>query len=235
MAANSKDFIRNSACIVFNGRKDVLSNLYPCPIYYNEKWFNCAEQAYQYEKAIYHDRADLATTIMKLKSGHRQKLCGQIIENDPKWCENAGVYYMKRILMAKLDCVSEYKKLLLNSTGILIAAVPGDQYWSCGLNKAIIYSSKTPEWTGRNLLGKIHMELRYELQFTRNILATSRNGMVDALVRHKPRNSIADFEIDLENNWVTVYAKDLDIAHAFTDSFSIPRKAVRVMIGLQIY
>ena len=53
MAFSANMFIRQSEVDAFKGRKDVLSNFYPCNIFYKERWFNCSEQIYQYEKGLF--------------------------------------------------------------------------------------------------------------------------------------------------------------------------------------
>ena len=228
MAGSAESFVRNNSRIVFKGRKDILSNYYPCPIYYRERWFNCAEQALQFEKALHHNLEDLAENILRLKSGYEQTLCSKFIEENDDW-KQICVYCMKRILLAKLDCVSEYKQLLLNSKGLIVNATPTERFWSSGLSKLDAFQQKQVTWPGQNILGKLHMDIREELQTVRKTIASHHNHMHVAC---RSNRAIEAIEVDLTNVLVTVYAKNLDSAYAITDGFSIPRKVVRIVNGL---
>ena len=227
MATNHTDLIRNSAMIAFKGRKHILSNFYPCSIFYKGRWFNCVEQVYQWEKATFHKHVDIVEGILMLKNPYEQKSVTKQIKVSEEWIEKR-VYYMKQILQAKLKCVPEYKQLLLNSKGVIVEAVVGNYFWSCGLSKSDVY--KESDWTGQNMLGKLHMELREELQTTHSIITAVQNQLQNKL-QCEPHCGIEHVSVDMDNVTVTVYAKHLKKAYAFTDGFSIPRKVVRVIIG----
>ena len=229
MASSQSAFIRKNNIIAFKGRKHVLSNFYPCSFIYKGYWFNCGEQAYQWEKAIFHYRLNIAEYILKLKDPYAQKICTKSLVIDEEWLTKR-VFYMKQILIAKSEFVPEYKHLLLHSKGVLVEATANERFWSCGLNKSAVYQCKQSDWHGENMLGKLHMELREELQSVCTLLITREKQMKHNL-HFEPNRSVTDIIIDRENIVVIVYARDVTQAYEFTDSFLVPRKVVRIIIG----
>ena len=133
---------------------------------------------------------------------------------------------MKNILSAKLDCVREYKSLMLNSKGLIVEAVPGERFWSCGLSKADVYQQRS--WSGDNMMGKLHMELRAEIQLIQSIIMAQQNHMSQQC---KSYSNIDDIYFNLEHAQVTIFTKSAKCAYAFADDFAVPRKAVRVVTG----
>lgn len=225
--------MKENTVVVFKGRRDILSNEYPCSIYYDNIWFNCVQQAYQYEKARFHDYPELSIKILKLKSCFEQAKCTQFIETTNEWLHSKRMYIMKQILTAKLECVPEYKQLLLNSKGTVVNAAPNERFWSCGLSKADVFCKKATEWLGQNVLGKLHMALRTELHSERALIAAHEEHMLQYL--HSEKHNVKSVVVDIGNVLVTVHAKNLQSAYHITDRFAIPRKSVRVMIGSQCY
>ena len=68
--------------IRFKGKKSPLSNLFILSegLRYKDTFFNCSEQAYQWEKSLFHGEVDLARQIlheqnpyMQIKIGHHKK------------------------------------------------------------------------------------------------------------------------------------------------------------------
>ena len=132
---------------------------------------------------------------------------------------------MKQILSAKLDCVWEYRQLLLASKGAIVNATPNEKYWSSGVSKADIYSQKS--WTGLNHLGRLHMMIRDELQSLQAMIVSQKRRISDCVRRD---DFIDEIILDTTNVLVTVYAKNDHVAHVLTDEFAIPRKIVRVIV-----
>lgn len=233
MTSNLESFLKNSNIIVFKGRRDVLSNAYPCALYYQEVWFNCAEQAYQWEKARFHKRMDIAKNIVKVKSVNMQKHCTSPIVESDEWLMSARLYYMRQILDAKSECVLEYRQTLIRSHGSIALAVVGERFWSCGLSKEAVFQGKPSDYVGENMLGKLHMELRSELQMTKSLLASLRDRL-DRKLLCEFNHGIERIEMDSDRIMMTVYCSSMNKAYAFTDDLCIPRKLVRVMLDLDI-
>ena len=45
---------------------------------------------------------------------------------------------------------------------LIVEAVPGDVYWSCGLDKEAASKTDPKHFPGQNMLGKLYMEIRAE-------------------------------------------------------------------------
>ena len=76
---------------------------------------------------------------------------------------------MKEIIKAKAEQVDEVKKTLLDSEDrIIVEAVPGELYWSCGLGKEAASKTDPKHFPGQNMLGKLFMELRKEYRKQNN-------------------------------------------------------------------
>ena len=71
---------------------------------------------------------------------------------------------MKEILSEKAKQVPEFKAKLLDSKPLnLVEAVPGDYFWSCGLNKQETLYTRKRNWPGKKPLGSLMMDMRVEL------------------------------------------------------------------------
>ena len=63
---------------------------------------------------------------------------------------------MKQILQAKAKCWPEFRKELLKTeNSILAEAVRGDYYWSSGLDRDLVMTTKKKYWPGQNVMGKL--------------------------------------------------------------------------------
>ena len=71
---------------------------------------------------------------------------------------------MRHIIKAKAQQVPAYRNKLRNAEEIIVEALPGDNYWSCGVPKDQVEWVDEKDWPGQNIMGKLHMELRTELQ-----------------------------------------------------------------------
>ena len=224
MAFSAKMFIHQSEVIAFKGRKDVLSNFYPCNIFYKERWFNCSEQIYQYEKAVFHgcSKESLAK-LMLLKTPFEQKAWSKKIAVRDAW-HLVRRETMKEILRVKLECVRDYKQLLLQSKGVLVEAVAGERFWSAGLSKSELFRVPEIDWPGRNELGKIHMELRTELK-------ALQQSLLDKARCFSMQENIAPTVIINANELLcTITASSAKEALRVADKHYIPRNTVRFVL-----
>ena len=107
---------------------------------------------------------------------------------------------MKSILKCKLECVLDYKQLLLNSKGVIVEAVVNEGFWSSGLSKEKVFQRKSDDWPGKNMLGKLHMELREELRNVRNLLLAQESH----LMLYNLGPGIENIVVNIDNLEVTV-------------------------------
>jgi len=143
----------------FKGKNHILSNFYPCTFQHFGKTFCCVEQAYQYEKATMYGRQDIADEIMKLRSGYQIWMAAKKITVDDRW-EKCRVNSMRSILISRMFGSLEYRKKLESIKGIIVEAVPGDKFWSAGLNADQVLTTPQADWPGENVMGRLHMEMR---------------------------------------------------------------------------
>lgn len=222
MACSKESFLQKSDLIPFKGRRHILSNFYPCNIFYNGVWFNCSEQAYQYVKALYHERADIAKQILVTSSAADQKCCAKCITVKASWFDRR-FFVMQDILVAKSECVPEYRSFLLQSSGVLVEAVYGDKYWSSGLSRSEVFQTDPLQWPGKNMLGILHMQLRENLKNVQELLRLKEKQMLsDATL------AISFISVNTRELTVTIQAASEKDAYDFTDKYFVPRRIVQV-------
>lgn len=131
-----------------------LSNMYCAPFQYNGRGFSSAEQCYQAEKALFHNRNTLAERIIRTEDPHKCKKLGGEVKDNSDWI-GAREKIMRNIVHQKFAQNEKLKKELIETgTSSLFEAVSGGEIWS--INSSI-YSKATFEETatGPNALGKI--------------------------------------------------------------------------------
>lgn len=139
--------------IKFYGDKVELSNMYPVTLYIDGKKFNCVEQYFHYCKFKDTD-PKYQQRILEQVSGYEQKKLGKSREHkiDPNWDVNRNKV-MHKALYFKFHDHKEMREYLLSTNDqILIEDNPHDNYWGIG------------QGNGKNMLGKLLMELRQELK-----------------------------------------------------------------------
>ena len=128
------------------------SNLSPHPININgEKW-KSVEHYYQYKKFEQSD-LEFALKLKNLESPKEVKKLSMKNYNYSKDWDELKIDIMKGAVKTKFQTYSKLRDLLL-STGKeeLIEANPDDYFWGEGEKK-----------NGKNIMGKILMEIRYDL------------------------------------------------------------------------
>ena len=152
--SESKGLLNNS--IKFyraNGKYGFLSNLYKEPVFFEGKWWDTAEHAYQFGK--FRDK-EIAEWVMSAPKPHLVSVVGHGIfafDITPNWSK-IKVERMKNILHSKFSLNQELKKKLIETEdSILIENSKTDNFWGIG-----------PKFKGKNMLGKLLMEIREKLQ-----------------------------------------------------------------------
>jgi len=136
-----------------SGEYGFLSNLYRSQVYLDDIEFPTAEHAYQYAKFRLKAAADWA---MQAPSAHLVAIVGHglfafdIVQD---W-SSIKVDRMRNVLYAKFTQNADLKvKLLETRDALLIEASKTDAFWGLGKNN-----------NGKNMLGKLLVELRQELK-----------------------------------------------------------------------
>lgn len=143
-----------------------LSNWGPAEFEYKGYQFYNSEQAFMWEKADFFGDQEIANLILQTRNPREAKDLGRKVKgyNDGEWSK---VRYKKmlEVCLAKFSQNNELKQTLL-STGdkIIVEGSPYDRIWGVGwhwTDPEILYEVN---WRGKNLLGKVLMEVRNTLK-----------------------------------------------------------------------
>jgi len=114
------------------------------------RWWNCVEAPYQAMKTF--DKAE-QDVIWQASGSNEARLLGQKVTLRPDW-DTARDVVMKECLVAKFLQHKDIRdQLLATGDEELIEDSPIDYYWGCG-----------KDGSGKNMLGKLLMEVREELK-----------------------------------------------------------------------
>ena len=145
----------NCAPILFRGHMDPLSNFFPCEIHIYGKYFHSSEAAFQYRKALHHEKYDAAELISGFRNAKRAKdeadqcLPSDVI--DQQWLDKRSDV-MRQILEVKAkQCLPFRDRLLKTGTRPLIEDT-NHPYWARGINGK-----------GQNMLGTLLELLRQKV------------------------------------------------------------------------
>lgn len=127
-----------------------MSNYSRHRFYVYDRWWNCVEAPYQAMKTF--DRAE-QDEIQKAGGSNEARLLGQKVTFRPDW-DQVKDTVMKECLVAKFLQHKDIRdQLMATGDEELIEDSPVDYYWGCG-----------KDGSGKNLLGKLLMEVRNELK-----------------------------------------------------------------------
>ena len=152
----------NQQAICFKGHLCVMSNMYPCSVYYKNRCFHSSEHAYQWEKALGVEAFHIACQIIEAQDGYAAKQISALLDKDlvDLWrCQHA-VRIMKTIAQAKFDSVEEFRKELIDSAGMYLIEATMDTYWGVGFLRDVAAYCRPQYWPGENVMGRILMEIR---------------------------------------------------------------------------
>lgn len=155
---------------VFRGARDELSNFYEPrdgnKIVYKGHEYATTEHAFQVARAKYHGAEWLAKEMMTLSKAWMVK---NLVRQNRNTLASRGWDEIKEaemwgILQAKAVYCKEYKDALMKSGSRILVEGTENPYWASGLSKNETIKTLPNAWPGNNVLGKMHMRLREELQ-----------------------------------------------------------------------
>lgn len=151
--------------VLFWGDEDIYSNFHPSPFTVDGKIFHCSEQYFMYCKADYFSDAATADKIMAETAPINCKKLGRQIKNyDESAWDNVRESFMFDACYNKFLQNPNLKKQLLDTQNrLLVEASPFDKIWGIGLAEDNVDAENTAKWRGRNLLGKVLMDVREKL------------------------------------------------------------------------
>ena len=150
----------------FRHPSNVLSNYFPCKITFDGQAFNSAEHCYQWLKCTELMEPELAERVFKAPSAALAKQISSQMPVDKiltDW-NNKKLDVMKKVLLAKLECCSLYRDVLLKSDTKVLVECTKDEYWGANLSHYLVKTTLPQYYPGKNKLGKLHMEIRQNLQ-----------------------------------------------------------------------
>ena len=129
--------------------------------------YNGGEQYFQYQKAIYANRKDIAARIVLEDEPIIQKRLGDSISVPKEWREGPAQTAMSRAVEAKFRQNSKLGNLLLKihrDGKQLVECNPNDNYWGNGIHISREADIKNiSKWRGQNMLGRCLSELAVQL------------------------------------------------------------------------
>lgn len=142
------------------------SNFYPCKIIYKDHEFNCSEQLFMWQKAMFFNDSETADLILKAKGPKEAKALGRKVKgfNDVEW-RNGREYAMRVAVYEKFNQNDDLFNELVDEKydGLqFVEASPVDTIWGIGYDAAHAFDVIEDMW-GQNLLGKIINEVREDL------------------------------------------------------------------------
>ena len=137
--------------ILFRGHKNPLSNFFPCDMHVFGETVHCSEQAYQLRKAILMKDYRNASKIRSAPTGKHAQDIGKAITTDNTW-QDKKKDIMIHILREKLHQCPSYFNALKESKNRPLVEDTNHNYWARGRDNC-----------GQNILGKIHEQLRSEI------------------------------------------------------------------------
>ena len=143
------------------------SNWYPAEFDYAGRHFANSEQFMMYHKVLMFHKYDLADQIMRTSDPAKaKKIAGQKFpEFDSELWEKTCRTVVKRGVKAKFSQNEDILKTLLSTGNALLAECsPYDKKWGIGIDINDPDRLVIAKWKGKNLLGRILMEVREELR-----------------------------------------------------------------------
>lgn len=169
------------------------SNWYPAGFDY-VRHFDNSEQYMMYHKVNMFRRYDLAEQILQTSDpAECKKIAGQKFpEFKPDVWEKTCYTIVKRGVKAKFAQNAEIRKVLLGTGNELLAECsPYDRKWGIGIDINDPDRLTVANWNGKNLLGRILMEVREEL---REETTLSSDGQINT-INAKPLEPIPEWNM----------------------------------------
>lgn len=142
------------------------SNFYPCKIVYKEHEFNCSEQLFMWQKALYFNDNETAEEILEAKGPKEAKALGRKVKgfNNDEW-SHGREYAMRVAVYEKFNQNDDLFNELVDEKydGLqFVEASPVDRIWGIGYDVNRAFDVNENQW-GMNLLGKTINEVREDL------------------------------------------------------------------------
>ena len=183
----------DNGCYAFGGTKDILSNFYPCNFTYSQIKYTTREQAYQHQKALFHNDKMVAEEIMKTTDPRQIKRLSKCIATKEAWKDNEMKCLYDVCFNAALQNTAYRDELLATGDALLVESVYGEYKWGSGLDSYCTAHTHIDKLPGLNEMGKILMNVRQRLQAIVKQAALNNGEVVNE------RRSVTNSESDERN------------------------------------
>ena len=136
-----------------------LSNMYSCSFMLGNDTYNCAEQFITMQKALLFGNVTLASKLHTMTSPHAMKRLAKHVGDSLLWHEHAHDLIMPGIF-AKFEQNDCLRKFLLWTGEREIVEASRDRFWGAGHDLESMDLWVPSLRTGRNVMGRILMEVR---------------------------------------------------------------------------
>ena len=147
--------------------RGIFSNFQTCNIVYKGLSFKTTEHAFMWEKARHFGDVQSCIEVLNAATPADAKSIGRKVKgfNADVWTK-VSEGYMFEVNLAKYTQNPNLKKHLLDTGTLTIVEANGkpDLIWSCGLYSNDPRIEDSSKWPGKNLLGKVLMEIREKLR-----------------------------------------------------------------------
>ena len=159
--ATSKE---NENTVGFFGELNPFSNFHRCAFKVNNKWFHSSEQYIQMKKALYFGDQAAAHKIEAADDALECKRISREIESfdADAWNEIARTETYFGI-SEKFRQNTKLKNTLLQTGDKIIVECSYDKIWGSGIHLNNVNALNKETWVGNNLLGKILMDIRNDI------------------------------------------------------------------------
>ena len=141
-----------------------LSNFYECDFVHDGLPYKTLEHFLQREKAIFAEKPTEAEKIRNAASPAIAKRLGDsIVVKEEEWLAHAKDA-LRRAAKQKFTQDQYLKQYLLETEDTILAEASKNNIWGVGLTLSDKNLGNTKDWTGKNLLGNILMDVRRDLQ-----------------------------------------------------------------------
>ena len=147
--------------------RGVFSNFQTCTVVYKGLTFPTTEHAFMWEKARHFGDTQSCMEILNAKSPADAKAIGRRVKNfKPDVWDKVSEGYMYAVNFAKYEQNPVLAQYLLSTGSKTLVEANGkpDVIWSCGLYANDPRIEDSSKWPGKNLLGKVLMEIREQLR-----------------------------------------------------------------------
>lgn len=158
--------------IGFAGESSYLSNFFPCSLRMGNKSFCSSEQAFQYTKCLICEREDASPYILQVEDPEVIKNMGSKIFTNAEW-ESKKTDVMKCILLSKFGQNLELKAKLMATGTTPLYECTQSRFWGTGWTLDAPDWVKSSNFPGKNVLGKLLMDIRDNVEGSTSLPATT--------------------------------------------------------------